>query len=68
MSYFKNLTLTKDQAEHLEQVLDYIFQWEQEDFEENPSTSHVYYNALRAAHGAKAAKDAYNEAMLNHED
>lgn len=67
-TYFKNLTLTQDQAEHLEHVLDYIFQHEQEDFNEYPSTGHIYYYALRAALGPKAAKEAYNEALSLHEE
>lgn len=69
MSYhFPNLTLTKDQAESLENVLAYIFQHEQEDFNENPSTEHIYYHAIRASSGPKAAKEAYNEALSLHEE
>lgn len=67
-AYFPNLTLTQDQAESLEDVLAYIFQHEQEDFQENPSTSHVYYQALRAAHGPRSAKEAYNEALSLHDE
>ena len=49
-------TLLYDQAFALECV-QYILEFEEEDFKENPDTNHIYFKAYAALHGIKEAKE-----------
>lgn len=44
-------------------VLDYIFEHELEDFRENPDMRHVYFKAYAAHYGMKQAKKMLNETV-----
>lgn len=46
---------TKTPPESIYVALDYIIVHEFDDFQENPSTGHVYYHALVGLHGKKYA-------------
>lgn len=48
-----------DNLERLKLVLDYIADHEAEDFEENPSTNHVYYHMMCVVFGEVYAQNAY---------
>lgn len=48
---------------HLDIVLDYIFQHEFEDFYENPSDNHVYFNAYVVAEGLREANIMLSDAL-----
>lgn len=55
--------LTTRQAVALENVLDYILQHEQKDFEENPTEGHVYYQALMLREGTRFANQELKLAL-----
>ena len=50
--------------ESLQAVLEYIFDHEQEDFYENPSTGHVYYHALVVKEGEIFAQNEILSAKM----
>lgn len=54
----------------VKEVLNYIFQHEQEDFQENPSKNHIYYLAYVADCGEALADQALEDALtvLNSEE
>jgi len=50
--------------QHLEAVMDYILEHECDDFEENPSASHVYYHAHSFMFGSLDAREFLKKLLL----
>lgn len=57
--------LNRMQTKSLDEVLQYIFDAEMEDFSENPSDNHVYYHAVIVESGLREAQEVLRDAIKN---
>ena len=57
--------MDKYKKEHLEACIQYIIDHESEDFEENPSESHVYFSAVAFRCGLDEARQELKQAIFD---